>query len=115
MFNGFSKISSLILVSGLLVFSVFAQTNGLPRFRRGENYKSVRVKMLKAGWKPYHAPDADKCLAGDKRCEGRPEMKNCAGTGVAPCIFLWKRKGKTVAILTVGEDEAGFNKYEFVK
>ncbi len=97
----------------LLALTVFAQTNGLPRLKKGESYAKVRVKMLKAGWKPYHSPNAAECLSGDKRCEGRPEMENCAGTGLAPCRFLWKRKGKTAVIFTVGENEADYNGYEY--
>lgn len=97
----------------LLTPTVFAQTGRLPHFKKGENYASVRIKMLKAGWKPYRSPKADKCAKGDKRCENRPEMEACAGTGFAPCSFLWKRKGKTVRILTVGEDNAGYNGYKF--
>ena len=112
MFNNFSRIGSLLLVINILAFSVFAQTGGLPRMRKGESYRSVRVKMIKAGWKPYHAPDADKCQKGDSRCQGRPEMQNCAGTGVAACRFLWKRKGKNVVIFTSGEN-AIYDGYEF--
>jgi hypothetical protein len=63
--------------------------------------------MLKAGWKPFHSPDADEC-AGDTRCEGRPEMVSCSGTGKAFCKFLWTKSGKTVGIITSGED-AAFN------
>lgn len=60
--------------------------------------------MLKLGWKPYHAKDADTCLEGDARCEGRPEMEACAGTGLGNCRFLWKKRGKTIAICTVGDE-----------
>lgn len=115
MSKSFSKIAGLILIVNLLAFGVFAQTAGLPRLKKGEAYRSVRTKMLRAGWKPYHAPRADKCMAGDKRCQGRPEMEACSGTGVAACRFLWKRRGKTVAILTEGEDVAYYNGYQVVK
>lgn len=111
----FSKICAAVLLAGILAFNLFAQNAGLPRLKKGENYQSVRVKMLKSGWKPYHAPDADGCLPGDRRCAGRPEMQACSGTGVAACRFLWRRKGKTVAIFTEGELPANYNGYEFVK
>lgn len=104
----------LIFIIALFVSGAFAQKSGLPRLKKGESYATVREKMLKAGWKPYTAPDADQCSEGDKRCENRPEMQNCAGTGLAPCRFLWKRNDKTVVIFTIGE-EAGFNGYEFIK
>lgn len=78
----------------------------LPEFKKGESYAKVREKLLTAGWTPHRAKDADKCGEGDERCQGRPEMQSCAGTGMANCKFLWKRSGKTLAIFTVGEDAA---------
>jgi hypothetical protein len=113
--RAFYKAFIPTLVIFLLTAAVWPQTSGLPRLRKGENYKSVRAKMIKAGWKPYRAPEADKCPPGDERCAGRPEMEACSGTGVAACRFLWKRKGKTVAIITIGESPAGYDDYEFVE
>lgn len=106
------RIVGLLLCLAISFQILFAQTTGLPRIKKNENYSSVRTKMLKAGWKPYTSPDADKCSEGDKRCEGRPEMEACAGTGEANCAFLWKRKGKTVSIFTKGED-ANYSGYRF--
>jgi hypothetical protein len=100
----FHKFCSLTLITFFLTLTALAQTAGLPRFKKNENYKTARIKMLKAGWKPYHSPDADECFEGDERCQGRPEMETCAGTGLAPCSFVWKRKGKTAVITTVGEN-----------
>jgi hypothetical protein len=77
--------------------------DGLPEFKKNEDYGSVREKLLNAGWTPHRSKDADKCAAGDKRCEGRPEMQSCAGTGMANCKFLWKKGEKMLAIFTVGE------------
>jgi hypothetical protein len=86
-----------------------AKANNLPQFKKKESYSSVRAKMLKAGWEPFHAPDADECAEGDKRCEGRPEMESCVGTGLANCKFLWRKNGKITAICTVGEDTAVYD------
>ena len=83
--------------------------NGLPSFSNDENYGSVRQKMLGKGWQPYHDANADVCAGGDTRCQGRPEMQSCAGTGMANCRFLWQKDGKTVVIFTVGEGEPVFN------
>ncbi len=83
--------------------SASAPNPSLPKFGKNESYKTVRLKMIKAGWKPYHSPEADVCAKGDLRCQGRPEMEACAGTGMANCNFLWKRKDATVAISTLGE------------
>ena len=84
------------------VTNVFASE--LPHFKKHESYMSVRTKMMQAGWKPYHANGADTCVLGDTRCQGRPEMEACAGSGKANCRFLWAKEGKTAAICTVGED-----------
>lgn len=86
----------------VLALSTIAQT-ATPRFKKGESYKSVRIKMIKAGWSPFRSPDADACGEGDKRCLGRPEMYSCAGTGMANCSFVWKKGSKFLMILTVGE------------
>ncbi len=95
--------------------SLFAQIRDLPFLKKNEYYAKVRVKLLKAGWKPFHAEDSDECQPGDLRCKGRPEMHVCAGTGLGNCEFYWKRKGKLLAIYTVGEEDAVYNGHEFLK
>ncbi|WP_143605942.1 hypothetical protein [Variovorax sp. 54] len=75
---------------------------------KGEDYGAVRARMIQAGWKPYHAPDADRCSAYDARCVNRPEMVACAGTGVGACKFLWKKGAHTRALCTAGETRAVF-------
>ena len=82
----------------------FGQASGLPHFKKHESYANVRAKMFEAGWKPFHSRDADTCVRGDSRCQGRPEMQFCAGTGMANCKFLWKKGEDIAAICTVGED-----------
>lgn len=109
------KLFAAISVILILTFAVFAQSGNLPKFKKGESYAKVRVKMLKANWKPFHASDSDECINGDVRCAGRPEMHVCAGTGLANCEFLWKRGGKTVSIFTIGEFKAVYDGYEFQK
>ncbi len=84
--------------------SLATQQYGTPTFSKDENYGSVRQKMLEGGWQPYHDVNADVCANGDARCQGRPEMQACAGSGMANCRFLWKKDGKTIVIFTVGED-----------
>jgi hypothetical protein len=84
-------------------------TTGLPQFQKGESYADVRTKLLKAGWQPFHSSDAEACEEGDPRCQGRPEMESCAGTGLANCKFLWKKQDKVLAICTVGEEIAVFD------
>ncbi|MFI5020860.1 MAG: peptidoglycan-binding protein [Alphaproteobacteria bacterium] len=85
-----------------------APVEELPQFIENESYASVRNKMIKAGWEPFHSETADNCDVGDSRCEGRPEMEACAGTGLGNCKFLWKKNGRVTAICTIGED-ASYN------
>jgi len=59
--------------------------------------------MISAGWVPFHSDKADICIKGDSRCDNRPEMLSCAGTGMANCKFLWKKNKRIMAICTVGE------------
>jgi hypothetical protein len=53
----------------------------------GAPYAVARQALLAAGWEPLRVPDADRCAPRDARCEGRPEMVACTGTGLAPCAF----------------------------
>lgn len=82
----------------------YSQYSDIPKLTEHESYSNVREKMIKAGWKPYTSNEADTCLKGDSRCEGRPEMLACAGTGMANCKFTWEKQDNIIAICTVGED-----------
>lgn len=112
MTNSLARFSTSMLVTAittLVLTSLAMAASDTPVFKKGEDYGTVRTKMIKNGWKPFHAPDADKCEVGDSRCAGRPEMSSCAGTGMANCKFLWKKASRTVALCTVGEDRAVFD------
>ena len=88
-----SRAKAIItLIAGItLSFAAVAQT---PKFKRGEDYGSIRVKLLQQGWKPLILPDSDECMEDDTRCQGRPEMQWCSGTGLAGCQFNWVKNGK---------------------
>lgn len=92
-----------IVLIGVPQFS-YSQPSDMPNFTNHESYSSIREKMIKAGWKPYVSNDAGTCFKGDSRCEGRPEMLACAGTGMANCKFAWEKQENIIAICTVGED-----------
>lgn len=94
--------------------NVNKQTDEMPKFKKGDAYKSVREKLIKAGWTPFKSKEADKCLEGDERCQDFPEMEACAGTGLGNCRYLWKKGSKTLAIFTVG-DSPVYDGQEFVK
>jgi hypothetical protein len=100
-----SLVSRFLMVwtAALLLGPLAIAASDVPSFEKGEDYGAVRAKMIKAGWKPFHAPDADTCGAGDSRCTGRPEMVACAGTGLANCKFLWKKGARMLALCTAGE------------
>lgn len=85
------------------------QRRPVPPFSRSESYAGVRVVLLRDGWQPTISKDADECMGGDSRCEGRPEMQTCSGSGLAICRFRWQRDGQQLTICTAGEEQAMFH------
>lgn len=81
----------------------------VPPFARNESYAQVRVVLIRDGWQPVISKDADQCMEGDTRCEGRPEMQTCSGSGLAMCRFRWQRDGQQLAVCTAGEEQAMFH------
>lgn len=99
------RISGIIAVA----FAVLSTTSAtgaaeaLPKLA-GQEYGKARAALLRQNWQPVALPDADSCMAGDKRCAGRPEMYVCAGTGLGQCIFVWRRKAVLIDVTTEGEE-----------
>ena len=85
------------------------QRRPAPPFSRSESYAGVRVLLMRDGWQPVISKDADQCMEGDTRCEGRPEMQTCSGSGLAMCRFRWRRDGQQLTICTAGEEQAMFH------
>lgn len=85
------------------------QRRPVPPFSRSESYAGVRVVLLRDGWQPLISKDADQCMEGDTRCEGRPEMQTCSGSGLAMCRFRWQRDGQQLTVCTAGEEQAMFH------
>jgi hypothetical protein len=75
----------------------------LPVIARDAPYGAARQDLLADGWQPLISPDADKCWDGDMRCQGRPEMQACAGTGQGNCLFLWKKGDAVLAVYTIDD------------
>lgn len=96
---------SVLSLAALLALCASAMA-ALPRFPTGQDYGRARKALLAQGWAPLRLPGADQCRPGDRRCTGRPEMFACAGTGVAPCLFLWRRGAMTIEVATYGEERA---------
>jgi hypothetical protein len=81
----------------------------VPPFARNESYERVRVVLMRDGWQPVTSKDADQCMEGDTRCESRPEMQTCSGSGLAMCRFRWQLDGQQLTICTAGEEQAMFH------
>jgi hypothetical protein len=93
------------LLTSLLLPSV-ALAERPPSLPKGAPYGKARQALVGAGWQPVVSPGADKCDRGDRRCQGRPEMQTCAGTGLARCFFLWRKGARVIEIGTIGDEEA---------
>jgi len=74
-----------------------------PAFKKREQYSALRERLLKSGWQPASTADADQCIQGDSRCEGRPEMQACAGTGEANCNFRWRKAHNIIDVSTIND------------
>lgn len=99
------RISSFVVaaVAGLLSLAPAAAAEALPKLA-GQDYGKARAALLRQNWQPVVLPDADQCMAGDRRCAGRPEMYVCAGTGMGQCVFVWRRKATVIDVMTEGEE-----------
>lgn len=99
------RISGIAAAAFLSLFagSVAGASEALPRLV-GQDYGKARAALLKQDWQPVALSDADQCMAGDKRCAGRPEMYVCAGTGLGQCVFVWRRKAVVIDVMTEGEE-----------
>ena len=89
----------LLLPALLLAVPALAQ----PVVAPGTPYAAARESLLREGWAPLSVPDADRCGPCDARCQGRPEMVACAGTGEGHCLFAWTRKGQAIEVITAGD------------
>jgi hypothetical protein len=98
----FPEVQTLILAeAGQPMSPPSAAGEQTPAISNNVSYETVRQDLLAAGWRPLVPPDADKCWEGDRRCQGRPEMQACAGTGEGNCLFLWKKGEAVLAVYTV--------------
>ncbi len=84
-------------------------------------YHKARNRLLAKGWQPHQtksfntaADDPDIAYGNGKGfwSKGYVEVEACAGTGVAPCVFLFKDVyGTKLRIFTVGEEDPGSKSY----
>ena len=101
-----------ILVYSLLVFSSNAALSNdnscLGVSIEGLDYPIAREQLIQSGWLPVFQtpPFADAPFTEWVQIRNYSEVESCAGTGVAPCRFLFKSsKDATVTlnVFTVGE------------
>lgn len=99
------RTSSLLAAAAAILLSIApaVAAEALPKLV-GQDYGKARTALLRQNWQPVALPDADQCMAGDRRCAGRPEMYVCAGTGMGQCVFVWRRKAATIDVMTEGEE-----------
>lgn len=78
-----------------------AQQNALPKIAKDTDYTAARKTLLAQGYEPARLPDASACEKDDPRCF--PETFACAGTGLAACIYTWRRGNTVIEVHTIGE------------
>jgi hypothetical protein len=110
--NILSRLPAVVLVC-VGVTAMAAEP--LPAFKRDKPYSDVRIALLASGWQPVRLPDADRCGSRDTRCQGRPEMTSCSGTGRAPCLFTWRKDTRTIEVVTEREDGGFFRSLKCVQ
>ena len=83
-----------------------AQAQAIPVVGLGTPYGQVRAALQKEGWTPVRqTADPHDYMGADLRKRGWNEVQVCAGTGRAPCVFVWKnRQGKELEVVTTGEE-----------
>ena len=101
--------AKLVLPAAALLLTGFAftsQAQVIPQVTLGTPYKNVRTALLKEGWKPVRQnADPNDFMGAEHRAKGWNEVEICAGTGYAPCVFVWQnQQGKRLEVVTRGED-----------
>ena len=96
--------AALALAAALIATPCLAAER-LPTFPKKTEYAEARRSLAALGWAPVTMPDADKCDSDDQRCQGRPEMAWCSGTGRARCGFTWRRGDRLITVVTAGEED----------
>jgi hypothetical protein len=85
-----------------------------PSFQPGQRYSTYRQELLKQGFVPVpQAHPEPNYFCGTEfldegepdLCVAYPEVEDCAGTGMRPCTFVFRRSqdGRRLDVSTVGE------------
>ena len=107
------KTFSVLLLCWFLVSQLMiAHAQVIPQIKIGTPYDKVRTILIKEGWNPtQQSQESFDFMAQELKERGWFETKNCAGTGRAPCLFIWKNlQGRELEVVTTGE-EPKFNAF----
>lgn len=95
-----------IMAFGLCAPLLASQAEMASRGQPHRPYQAVRAELIRRGILPLNRRHAaDDPLCADGFCKKYPEVVDCAGTGLSPCLFAFKAKGanRYYAVTTVGE------------
>lgn len=90
----------------LVSFHLTTRAQAIPIVGLGTPYGQVRAALQKEGWTPVRqTPEPHDYMGAELRKRGWNEVEMCAGTGRAPCVFVWQnRQGKRLEVVTTGEE-----------
>ncbi len=99
----FYVLGVLVLLASVHVTSL---SQVIPQVELGTPYKKVRTALIKEGWTPVRQNvEPYDMMGAEHRKKGWIEVEVCAGTGRAPCVFVWQnQQGKRLEVVTTGED-----------
>lgn len=118
-----SGIRILVIMKSIIIFVIaFAAlpsvsvAEDIP-LKKGQTLSSAKAALKSAGWSPQitYAVFGDKFEhswgnAGSLFESGYVEVESCAGTGINPCVFNYKKGSKCLRLVTLGE--FSLNEYE---
>ena len=99
----------LIVVAAVMavLFGQSASAQPAPQFSREATYRSIRPRLMAAGWVPVRLPFAEACTSS--RCDGFEEVIYCSGAGQAICQYSWHNGGRWLLVYARGEGEQRFS------
>lgn len=116
------RFFSTMAILGAVPFLIVGQTPCAPQkhaklpFVHNLTYHKARPKLLKAGWQPFQTIHHNEGTRNPSIAYGNGEIywkkgywevENCAGTGLAPCSFLFQDAyGNRLRVTTAGEEDA---------
>ena len=82
-------------------------TQTIPQISKNVEYPAFRKSLIGTGWIPVKQSKECGIICQGQRKDGFIETQDCADTGLAPCIFIFKNNdGKMLKIHTAGENLA---------